>query len=67
MYVHSLNVEQLNVCAKLFLQTGHILYSEKQQWTLVVNIWQITAIHQVLFANFHCFHNIPYANGLQFA
>ena len=33
---------------------------KKLGWT-----WQITAIHQV-FANFHYFHNIPYANGLQF-
>ena len=44
-----------------------IPYSKK---TLVVKklwlIWQITAFHQ-LFANFHNFHNIPYANGLQFA
>ena len=36
---------------------------KKLQW-----IWGITAFRQVLiFANFHDFHNIPYANGLQFA
>ena len=39
-----------------------ILYSKKL-W----QIWQITAIRQVFFANFHYFYNIPYANGLQFA
>ena len=33
---------------------------------MVKKPWQITPIHQV-FANFHNFDNIPYANGLQFA
>ena len=49
----------LEYCTVLFeSMMARILYSTKH--------WQITAFHQVFFVNFHYFHNIPYANGLQF-
>ena len=44
----------------------HCIPRSKKLWRLkLCRIWQITAIHQG-FSNFYCFHNIPYANGLQF-